>query len=92
MIKDNRNNGSKRWFITLSLFFSSVVVFIIIDGTILEPRLNRMGKFMENVVGEKLEWFTLYHSLYLKSITIIFTLYIIIKALEDIIVFLKKRK
>lgn len=94
MTKDKKidsGNGFKKWFITLSLFLSGVVVFMIIDGTILEPRLNQMGNFMKNVVGPKLSWFTLYHNVFLKFITILFALHIIVMAIEDIIIFLKNR-
>ncbi len=90
--KIDRGNGLKKWVITLSLFFSSIVVFINIDGTILEPRLNQMGNFMKNVVGDKLEWFTLYHNPFLKFVTILFALHIIVMGIEDIVVFLKNRQ
>lgn len=87
--KIRSGNSFKKWCITLSIFLSGVVVFIIIDGTILEPKLNQMGNFMKNVVEEKLEWFTLYQNPFLKFVTILFALHIIVMAIEDIVVFLK---
>ena len=90
--KADRGNRLKKWLITLSLFLLSIIVFINIDGTILEPRLNQMGNFMKNVVGEKLEWFTLYHNPFLKFVTILFALHIILMAIEDIVVFFKNRQ
>lgn len=94
MIKDkktDRGNRLKKWIITLTLFLLSIIVFINIDGTILEPRLNQMGNFMKDIVEPKLSWFTLYHNVFLKFITILFALHIIFMAIEDIVNLFKNR-
>ena len=75
-----------KWLIAIGVFISLVVVFKIIDGTILEPRLNNIGHFMMRIVGEKLDWFTFYHSPFLKFVTILFALIIIVMVIKDIIV------
>lgn len=88
-----RNNGNilKKWLISLALFVSGVIVFKLIDGTILEPKLNKMGHFMIHVIGDKLAWFTLYHNPFLKFVTILFALSIIVMIIKDIIVLFIRR-
>src|SRR5699024_12093657 len=75
-----------KWLIAIGVFISLVVVFKLIDGTILEPRLNNIGHFMMRIVGGKLDWFTLYHSPFLKFVTILFALIIIVMVIKDIVV------
>jgi len=82
----------KRWIFTIGLFVLSQCIFILIDGTILEPQLNSIGYYMMKMIGPKLRWFTLYHHPFLKCITLLFLFYIIIKAMKDIVVFLKMQK
>lgn len=94
MSKNNKNEKKiivKRWFITLSLFFSGQFVFLLIDGTFLEPKLNKMGNFMKDVCGEKLEWFTIYHNPFLKFVTLLFIIHMIYMLIKDIIISLRSR-
>lgn len=67
----------RRWFITLGAFILAQLLFIWIDGTILEPRLNKAGDFLVDIVGDKLDWMTIYHSTFLKILTLLFVIYII---------------
>ena len=82
----------KSWLIRISLFVVVQFVFILIDGTAFVPLLNDMGQRMTEIVGPSLEWITLYESIYLKIITVIFVVYLIISAVEDMRVFSKKKR
>src|SRR5690625_7314648 len=81
----------KRWLITIGSFFVMQVVFILINGTILEPRLNDMGHRMTQFAGPKLEWFTLYEAVFLKVLTMTFILYIVATAVTDVVNFWRRQ-
>lgn len=82
----------KRWLITISIFFVAQCAFLLIDGTILEPRLNDIGEGMVRFAGPKLEWFTLYEAVFLKIITMLFLLYIAVTLVTDLIYFWRRKR
>lgn len=75
----------RRWFITLGSFVIGQLLFVLIDGTILEPRLNKAGDFMVGVVGDRLDWITIYHSTFLKILTLLFVIYMMCILVKDLI-------
>lgn len=81
----------KRWLITLGSFFVMQFVFILIDGTMLEPRLNDIGHRIIPFVGPKVEWFTLYEAVFLKLLTMIFVLYIVVTAVTAVVNFWRRK-
>lgn len=50
--KKRRTNARKSWLLTLSVFVIMLVVFYLIDGTALEPRLNDSN----NIAGRMVDW------------------------------------
>lgn len=84
----------KKWMLILGIFFAAQVVFIAIDGTFLEPKLNNLGDFASNIAGHIFlkEWFTIYENPIHKLITILAILQIAYLAIKDIVNFARPRR
>ncbi|WP_051189157.1 YfzA family protein [Halalkalibacillus halophilus] len=83
----------KKWLYTISIFILLQFIFILIDGTFLEPSPNRIGNFASRIVETKLfsEWLTLYENPIFKIITVLGVLHIIFTGMKDLFLFLLRR-
>ncbi|WP_340028588.1 YfzA family protein [Paenibacillus sp. FSL H7-0940] len=95
--KKLHTNRTKRWIITIGIFILVQLIFIAIDGTFLEPRLNDSGLFAEikrEVLESRLltEWVAPYSFPLFNLFLIIFVVAMLIQAVGDMIstMFVKK--
>ncbi|KGR87273.1 MULTISPECIES: YfzA family protein [Lysinibacillus] len=96
--KTHDSNLLKRWIITIGIFLIVQLIFIMVDGTVLEPNINdsndlfaRMGRW---ILDSRLftEWITPYSFPFFNMFITIHIIAILIAALGDIIstIFSKK--
>lgn len=86
-------NELRRLFITVGLFLIMQIVFIVIDGTFLEPNLNKVGTFVSNIAEIKVfEWIVIYDNPVFKFITVIAVLHIMYLLIKTIILRLKEKE
>ena len=84
--KKDRPSRIRSWIITLGVFFIVQLVFIIVDGTSLEPNINDSG----NIAGRVLEsglftkWITPYDFPFFNMATMVFVIAIFAKAVTAI--------
>lgn len=76
----------KKWLGMVSALVISQILFIWIDGTILEPKVNRLGKAFVNSIEGRLEWFTLYDSPFLKFVTCMYGIYMLFVCIKDFMI------
>ncbi len=70
------------------IFLTGQLIFILIDGTIFEPNVNHIGSFVTNAIEGKFDWFTLYHSPFLKFVSLLFFIIVIGTGVKNILVYL----
>lgn len=79
-------NELRRLIITVGLFLIMQIIFIAIDGTFLEPNLNKIGTFVSNIVENKVfQWIAIYDNPIFKFVTVIAVLHIIYVLIKTII-------
>lgn len=89
--KKRRTNARKSWLLTLSVFVIMLVVFYLIDGTALEPRLNDSnniaGRMVDWLNGSTIfnEWITFFTFPWFNLVTFVFILALLLKAITDLI-------
>ena len=89
--KTLNSNISKRWIITIGIFLIVQVIFIAVDGTILEPNINDSDKLFariaRGILDSKLftEWITPYSFPFFNMFTTIYVIALLIQAIHDII-------
>lgn len=86
-------NELRRLMITIGLFLIMQLIFIVIDGTFLEPNLNRMGNFATGIAESNFfeKWFVLYDNPIFKLITAIAILHILYVLIKTVIIELKEK-
>lgn len=95
--KKRQTNIGKSWLLTLSGFFMMLVVFFVIDGTALEPRLNDSN----NIAGRMVDWLnnsalftehiTLFTFPWFNLVTLVFIVVILLKAIVDFVSVIKAK-
>lgn len=81
-----------KWVWMMSALLLSQILFKCVDGTIFDPKLNPLGEaFMKNI-ERTLDWFTWYHSPFLKFITCVYVMYLLIICLIDFVFPLFRRR
>lgn len=86
-------NELRRLFITVGIFLMMQMFFIVIDGTFLEPNLNKVGTFVSNIAENNVfEWIVIYDNPVLKFITVIAVLHIMYLLIKTIILRLKEKE
>lgn len=95
--KKRQTNIEKSWLLTLSGFFMMLVVFFVIDGTALEPRLNDSN----NIAGRMVDWLnnsalftehiTLFTFPWFNLVTLVFIVVILLKAIVDFVSVIKAK-
>lgn len=85
-------NERRRMIIVVGWFLLMQIIFIVIDGTFLEPNLNKMGNFAsELAINEFFEtWFFLYDNPIFKLVTTVALLHIIYVLIKTIILGFKE--
>jgi len=89
--KKHRTNLRKSWLLTLSVFVILLIVFYLIDGTALEPRLNDSnniaGRMVDWLNGSIIfnEWITFFTFPWFNLVTFVFILALLLKAITDLI-------
>src|SRR5699024_9462324 len=89
--KKRRTNVRRSWLLTLSVFVIMLVVFYLIDGTTLEPRLNDSnniaGRMVDWLNGSTIfnEWITFFTFPWFNLVTFVFILALLLKAITDLI-------
>ncbi|MCD4647432.1 hypothetical protein AR454_01875 [Bacillus mycoides] len=89
--KKERPNRIRWWIINISIFFIVQLIFLIIDGTSLEPNLNDsgniFGRYANWILESKLfnEWITLYSFPWFNLATILFIIFLFANAITDIL-------
>ncbi|ENH96100.1 hypothetical protein J416_12492 [Gracilibacillus halophilus YIM-C55.5] len=86
-------NELRRLIITICLFLIMQLIFIFIDGTFLEPNLNRMGNFASGIAKNMFfeQWLILYDNSIFKLITAIAILHIVYILIKTVIIGLKEK-
>ena len=81
----------KRWMMTVVIFFIVQVIFIAIDGTLLEPNINDSGNLFGRIarwmLGLKLftDWIAPYTFPFFNMVTTVYVIAMLIQAVHDII-------
>jgi len=85
-------NELRRLIITVGLFLILQFIFVIIDGTFLEPNFNRIGNFASGLADAKFFkiWSFLYDNPIFRLITPIAILHIIYVLIKTIIIGLRE--
>ncbi|MDN8588611.1 hypothetical protein B2I21_31135 [Chryseobacterium mucoviscidosis] len=84
-------NRAKRWMITIGIFIIVQLIFIAIDGTLLEPNINDSDNAFARIVRGMLEsrllteWIAPYSFPFFNLFLIIFVVAILIQAVRDMI-------
>ena len=86
--------SKKKWLAIIGGFVAAQMLFIAIDGTFLDPRLNNIGNFASRIMNNSFftEWFTLYENPIYKIITTLAILQIIYISVNDIVSFRRVRR
>lgn len=86
-------NELRRLIITVGLFLVMQLIFIVIDGTFLEPNFNRMGNFASGLAKNDFfkNWFILYDNPIFKLITAVAILHIIYVLIKTTIIGCKEK-
>lgn len=88
--KEKRPNRKRWWMIAFSMFFIVQLIFLMIDGTSLEPNVNDsgniIGRYANWVLESKLftEWIALYSFPWFNLVTITFIFFLLANAVTDI--------
>lgn len=84
--KKDRASRIRSWIITLGVFFIVQLIFIIADGTSLEPNINDSGNIAGRVLESDLftKWISLYSFSFFNMATMVFVIAIFAKAVTDI--------
>ncbi|MEW9674621.1 YfzA family protein [Lentibacillus sp. L22] len=79
--------------ITAGLFLIMQIIFIAINGTFLEPNLNRMGNFASGIAENPFfyKWFILYDNPIFKLITTVGILHIIYVLIKTAVLGFKEK-
>ena len=91
MGKTQNTNLAKRWIIIISIFLIVQVIFILIDGTFLEPNINDsdnlLSRIARQILDSKLftEWISPYSFPFFNLFTTIHVIAILIPAVKDFI-------
>lgn len=90
MGKTQNSNLAKRWIIIIGIFLIVQLIFILIDGTFLEPKINDSSNLILSIarwiLDSKLftEWISLYSFPFFNLFMTIHIIAILIPAVKDI--------
>ncbi len=84
----------KKWLLMIGIFFIVQWLFIMLDGTILAPNVNKLGDFASRLLETDLlkGIFTMYHNPFFKIMTITGLVSMILMVISDLIVFFKQSR
>ncbi|MFP7169507.1 YfzA-like protein [Terribacillus halophilus] len=89
---------TRYWIIALGIFLLVQVIFFLIDGTSLEPRINDSDSFLPRILRSILdlrlftEWITPYSYPYFNLAITVHILALLIAAIRDVIAILISKK
>lgn len=92
------NNQEKRWIITVGIFLIVQLLFVIVDGTGLEPNINDSGNLFARggrwMMDSKLftVWFTPYSFPFFNMVMVVHIVAIFIQAVQSIIASMYPKK
>ncbi len=91
--KKGFTNELRRLIITVGLFLILQLIFIIIDGTFLEPNFNRIGNFANSLADAQFFkiWSFLYDNPIFRLVTPIAILHIIYVLIKTIIIGIREK-
>lgn len=84
----------RKWVITISGFVVMMIVFVLIDGTFLEPNNNIVGDFATRIVDSEffVSYLTFFENPFFNIITVLAILHIIFHGIKDGILVSKMKK
>lgn len=90
--KKGFTNELRRLIITVSLFLIMQIIFISIDGTFLDPNLNKVGNFVSNIAENRVfEWIIIYDNPIFKFVTVVAILHIIYVLIKTLILGVREK-
>ncbi len=84
----------KKWLLMIGIFFIGQWLFIMLDGTILAPNVNKLGDFASRLLEANLfkGRFTMYHNPFFKIMTITGLVSMILMVISDLFVLVKRSR